>query len=986
MGRDVEVESYRLNIFYILYSTSESVFDGLGRLLAVYQNRADADIPMKTMQYDTAGRKLVTDDRDSGIWKYGYDNVGNLLWQEDPKEGQHLQFCYDDLDRPLHKCIFNSDDFGDIGGAHYACTPALCDESVDYEYDNETQSQLSIGALTRVSDAAGEMRSLDFDTRGRSTGYVRQIGYEDEMGATVVGEAEFHYGYNINDEVVRTTYPDGEVIETTYDESGQPIMLSNQGGQFFVSSVHYDVRGRPKSVVKGNSTTDESFYHGATKNHRLRSTQFIRVNHLEYEQTYEYNARGQVETLATLTGTNSPLHNGGVYSYDAFGRMTGYDSTRDGVGQKTYQYNKWGNITRRDTHIFSYPDPLVAVSPPHQVSTVTVGGGSPSGVNHDANGNRSESRAEGVLSVLSYDAEDRLERSITQGDIVEYVYDHSGQQAMRTFVGPSGDEITKYYAPEMVVQPDGTTVKSYFLGGQRIASVTLGDSNWQTASIDSSLWGSPVEFASQWAGVPVVMVTLSRSAEQILAGSLSLFLVTLFLMPPGRRRRVGLGLRIGRAPVTLVAVTILTGTMPWPLLVEPAAACEGCDCPTPTPIPAADIDYYHYGYLGSPLMVTDGDGAVVEHIRYDPYGKVRGRYDSSGAPITDPGPQEVRYEFTGYEAERTTGLLYANARFYDPEMGSFLTHDPAAEFWSPYTYAGWDPGNLTDPTGESVGLAFAAVGIFLLGFAVSALVADNRGASTGEALKAGAIGGASAVVGAGVGYFILAPVTSTAVAAVVGPSVGGVAASDIAAAVLFSAGLGQSAYSASQGDPSGLISLGIGLAVGAIAGRLAKGAQASGAKASQGDNGVQLAADYGSISDASNDIRNPQIVEEIRIVASRVDGLREPWFSPIDVITGLAGAGLAYRGIVGAGSRAVAARGGGKWTKEVVTRKAPGADGATSRHILEKLDGKTNSVTHQVTKDGKVIPQHQTHIGTNGGQRQFPDEWVEFPKIPGGGQ
>jgi len=69
----------------------------------------------------------------------------------------------------------------------------------------------------------------------------------------------------------------------------------------------------------------------------------------------------------------------------------------------------------------------------------------------------------------------------------------------------------------------------------------------------------------------------------------------------------------------------------------------------------------------------------------------------------------------------------------------------------------------------------------------------------------------------------------------------------------------------------------------------------------------------------------------------------------------------------------------------VVTRKAPGADGATSRHILEKLDGKTNSVTHQVTKDGKVIHQHQTHIGTYGGQRQFPDEWVEFPKIPGGG-
>lgn len=88
-----------------------------------------------------------------------------------------------------------------------------------------------------------------------------------------------------------------------------------------------------------------------------------------------------------------------------------------------------------------------------------------------------------------------------------------------------------------------------------------------------------------------------------------------------------------------------------------------------------------------------------------------------------------------------------------------------------------------------------------------------------------------------------------------------------------------------------------------------------------------------------------------------------------------------------AGNQAAdAAKGGGKWTKEVIERKAPGADGGSSRHIIENLDGKTNSVTHQVTKDGKVIHQHQTHIGRHGTQRQFPDEWVNHPKVPGGGQ
>lgn len=66
---------------------------------------------------------------------------------------------------------------------------------------------------------------------------------------------------------------------------------------------------------------------------------------------------------------------------------------------------------------------------------------------------------------------------------------------------------------------------------------------------------------------------------------------------------------------------------------------------------------------------------------------------------------------------------------------------------------------------------------------------------------------------------------------------------------------------------------------------------------------------------------------------------------------------------------------------ETITRPTLGADGATSSHIIERDDkGNTISVTHQVNKDGEVVHQHQTHIGTEGGRRQFPDEWVEYPE------
>jgi RHS repeat-associated protein len=70
-------------------------------------------------------------------------------------------------------------------------------------------------------------------------------------------------------------------------------------------------------------------------------------------------------------------------------------------------------------------------------------------------------------------------------------------------------------------------------------------------------------------------------------------------------------------------------------------------------------------------------------------------------------------------------------------------------------------------------------------------------------------------------------------------------------------------------------------------------------------------------------------------------------------------------------------------TKEVKERAEPGADGATSVHIKEKQNGETISVTHAVKdKTNVVIHQHQTHIGKYGGQRRFPEDWIENKTIP----
>jgi RHS repeat-associated protein len=81
--------------------------------------------------------------------------------------------------------------------------------------------------------------------------------------------------------------------------------------------------------------------------------------------------------------------------------------------------------------------------------------------------------------------------------------------------------------------------------------------------------------------------------------------------------------------------------------------------------------------------------------------------------------------------DRQTGLLYLRARFYDPEVGRFLSRDPVARSvgTSSYAYADNNPVSKTDPTGL---LTFAVGGGFDVSFFLGvnqqiSLVEDDKG-------------------------------------------------------------------------------------------------------------------------------------------------------------------------------------------------------------------------------------------------------------------
>jgi hypothetical protein len=70
----------------------------------------------------------------------------------------------------------------------------------------------------------------------------------------------------------------------------------------------------------------------------------------------------------------------------------------------------------------------------------------------------------------------------------------------------------------------------------------------------------------------------------------------------------------------------------------------------------------------------------------------------------------------------------------------------------------------------------------------------------------------------------------------------------------------------------------------------------------------------------------------------------------------------------------------GNVTFDLINRVSKGRDGGFSKHIIERLDGKAISRTHQVfSPNGKLLHQHLNHIGTYGTIRTFPEGWLNPP-------
>jgi RHS repeat-associated protein len=585
----------------------------------------DAEGHTRSYGFDALGRRIRTEDADAGTWGYGFDDAGNETRRVDPL-GQEIRWTYDGGGRVL------TETHGDITYATY---------HYDAPWDGVPGLGNAVGRLGWVEAAVG-IHAFGYDAQGRRTTAVRQVN-----GQTYTTKQAF----DAADRLLTTEYPDGTKLGYQYNErslvkqagglitsqtfGANAELLERRFGNGVITARTYDARIRLKSIQStgplgdrlqdfgygydrsGNVTRIDDLRPGLEpeRDQRVTATydaldRLVRAEGSGYDLEWTHSPSGN---LRTVSGTITPEVKQFVFGQFVYGEGAGpHALTRvdlPGGGSQVYRYDDAGNLTGMPGHTLRY---------------------------------------DAKQQVKAVEGED--------GELVESVYDHAGNRALRTVTRADGTVDEALYGDATWEVRNGELVKYVVLGGERVARI----GNAGTAQEERPASG---ETSGTAAAALLVLVLLLRQGRS--------------------ERRV-------RVLVTASGVVLVL----W--------SCHGKD------EPPGDLDKWPAGavailpdHLGSWHLLVNAQGVVVSEQASLPYGVER--YSS--------GHVSARYGYTGKEREAGSGLVAIGARHLVVGVGRWNRPDPkyahepnavvnSARQSSGYQYCNGNPLTLMDPDGQ----------------------------------------------------------------------------------------------------------------------------------------------------------------------------------------------------------------------------------------------------------------------------------------------
>lgn len=627
-------------------------YDAFGNMVAT----RDALQNLITLKFDIRGRKVELDDPDAGLWKYDYNALGELVWQQSPNQraatvagAQQTTMAYDVLGRMIQR--------------------VEPEGTTSWSYDKYADASAcakGVGKLceVKVQRSATEYfrRKFAYDTLGRSSTTQLLVN----GGPSFAGKV----GYDSLGRMSSQIYPTGVQVGYSYTALGfleklklltaatvQPLPSSPGGTPGASKSFAANAVLWQADLVNAWGKTElQSYGNGVDARARFeaytgRTTQLdagVGTATTVLKHTYGWDSLDNLVSRADHNGEGNGSAVTETFKYgDQLNRLTEYTvSGLDlpaGSRKVTLQYNALGMLLyKSDVGVYSYGTQGSGSVRPHALSKLTAAGVTT--YTYDANGNLIEANGGKYRSIAynSFNLPDSQTGILgSNGTRYTWLYDenHGRLKEVRT-VGGAGS-----------------------MAGTR--------TTWNLHPDNAGGLGFETE----------INEPLTPSAANPSATTHRHFLtaggrVIGVLVTSGALPAVGAG-----SPTALASVTLLK------------------------------MEFWHKDHLGSLVATTDHNGSVTARYAYDPFGKRRmtnGVYDATGNLVIDWSAavnSGTDRGYTGHEHLDDVGIVHMNGRLFDPTLGIFMQADPMVQDpdnlqnYNRYGYCLNNPLTCTDPTG-----------------------------------------------------------------------------------------------------------------------------------------------------------------------------------------------------------------------------------------------------------------------------------------------
>ncbi|RLB24184.1 MAG: hypothetical protein DRG71_05320, partial [Deltaproteobacteria bacterium] len=318
----------------------------------------------------------------------------------------------------------------------------------------------------------------------------------------------------------------------------------------------------------------------------------------------------------------------------------------------------------------------------------------------------------GIEEILTYDGLMRVTRSVLQrvgsGIFAEYEYTYDELGNVDTFTMDNKTTTYKYDNLKRLLQAikseNGNENYTYDPAGNRLTDHNF-PSQWEYNSNNQLVSYGNVGFSydangsiiEKKVGSNVVfqfIYDIQNNLVEVKDGNNNI-VARYYYDPFGRRLKKETG---GKVTYYLYSDEGLIGEFDGSGNLRKAYVYEPDSFWTTNPVAMivdGDCYFYHNSPLGTPIQLFSKDGEIVWSANYESYGKCNINPDSS---------IENNIRLPGQYYDLETGLHYNLRRYYDPEIGRYITEDPTrlSGGLNLYLYANDNPLRYTDVTGEGV--------------------------------------------------------------------------------------------------------------------------------------------------------------------------------------------------------------------------------------------------------------------------------------------